>query len=159
MTPRAPIADLARATGLTPRTVRRHRDALVRRGLVEIVPMLDTSREPGLIVYNGYVMVKRREDLRLVRAPGLARVWTHYDPPAAAILGQVDTYAEARAVEQRLRAIPGVTRVVFTLPQGGAIATERLRGWIRAERERWNAGRRRGPSQASPEGFADLGGT
>ena len=29
------------------------------------------------------------------------------------------------------------TRIELTFPRGGAAATERLRGWVRAERERW----------------------
>ena len=98
---------------------------------------MDTSREPGLIVYAGTVNVEKRADLRRIRAPGLALVWTHYDPPAAAIVGRAASYAEAHEVERHLRELPGVTRVELTFPRGGALATDRLLAWVRAERERW----------------------
>jgi len=41
------------------------------------------------------------------------------------------------ALERHLRELPGVTHVELTFPRGGASATNRLPGWVRAERERW----------------------
>ena len=41
------------------------------------------------------------------------------------------------ALERHLRELPGVTRVELTFPRGGALATDRLLGWVRTERERW----------------------
>ncbi len=51
------------------------------------------------------------------------------------------TYAEAREVERHPCELPDVTRVELTFPRGGALATDRLRNWIRAERERWKVAR------------------
>jgi len=140
--PRSPLADLSRSTGLTPRTVRKRRDALVAKGLLIVTPVIDTSREPGRVVYSGYVRMDRRADLKRVRVPGLLLTWTHHDPPAAVILGHAASYAEAREVERTLGAIPGVTHVDVTFSRGAAFATDRLRGWIREEIERWDSLRR-----------------
>ena len=41
------------------------------------------------------------------------------------------------ALERHLRELPGVTRVELTFPRGGALATDRLLGWVRTERGRW----------------------
>ena len=141
--PRAPVSAVARQVGLSARTVRRRRDALYRRGLIRAFISLDASREPGEIVYGAYVSVERREDLRRVRARSAARVWTHYDPPAALLMGHVTTYAEAAEAEQQLRATPGAKGVMFSIPTGGSFAADRVRGWIRAERARWEGSGRR----------------
>ncbi len=140
--PRASISSLAREIGLSPRTVRKRRDDLYRRGLIRAFISLDASREPGVIVYGAYVSVDRRESLRTVRAPGAARVWTHYDPPAALLMGHVDTYSEAAEAEKQLNATPGAKGVMFSIPTGGSFATDRVREWIRAERRRWAASAR-----------------
>jgi len=136
--PRVPLRELARRTGLTARTVRKRRDALVAKHLLTVSPIIDTSREPGLIVYSGYVTVKRKSDLRHVRAPGLVWAWAHHEPPAAAIFGCAATYAEAQEAEHTLESLPGVTRVVLTVARGGGEAKQRLHEWIRAELARWN---------------------
>ena len=144
--PRASLRQLASAAGLTAKTVRHHRDRLVAKGLLEVAPILDTSREPGLIVYSGYVGVARAGDLQNVRVPGMGHVWIHHDPAAMAVLGRVSSYGEIIDVERQLRSMPGVTRVVVTVARGGAVATPRLRTWILAERERWRA-RAHGPDR------------
>ncbi len=135
--PRASLQALGATTGLTAKTVRNHRDRLLARGLLEVSPILDTSREPGLVVYSGYVGVERPEDLRKIRVPGMGHIWTHHDPPAMAILGHVSSYGEVLEVERQLRSVPGAAQVVVTVARGGAVAVPRLKAWIRAERERW----------------------
>lgn len=150
--PRTPLSSMARQVGLSARTVRKRRDALYRRGLVRAFISLDASREPGEIVYGAYVSVDRRENLRKVRARGAARVWTHYNPPAALLMGHVPTYSAAAEAERQLQATPGAKGVMFSIPTGGSFAAERVREWIQAERRRWglsgrtSGGRRRQPS-------------
>ena len=141
--PRAPLAELARATRLTARTVRKRRDDLVRKGLLHVSPIVDTSREPGLIVFSGYVMVERKSDLERIQAPGLGWVWTHHDPPAAAFFGRAATYGEVQETQRSLQSIRGVLHVDLTVARGGGIASRRLHRWIRAELKPWNRSRKR----------------
>ena len=135
--PRAPLADLARATQLSPRTVRKRRDSLVSKGLLGIIPNLDTSRESGLIVYSGHVATKTRADLDRLHLPGLSVLRQLFDPPAAWVIGHAATYAELQQVELKLLSIPGVISAQLVPSRGGALATERLRGWIQDELRAW----------------------
>lgn len=145
--PRATLAELAAATGLSARTVRNRRGRLVLQGLLHVSPNLDTSREGGLIVYSGYVSVERKQDLERVTAPGLVWVWAHHEPPAAAIFGLATTFAQVQEVETALRTTAGVNRVELTVSRGGADATARLHRWVGAELARWGRSRR-APSRA-----------
>lgn len=145
--PRAPLSELARASGLSARTVRRHRDALVRKGLINVVVNLDTSRETGLIVYSGYIAVRSREYLNRIRAPGLQIIHQLHEPPAAWALGHAPSLAGLQEVEATLRAIPGVMAVELVPSRGGAFANQRLHEWIRREIQRWQT--LRPPSSAA----------
>src|SRR5437773_2401452 len=50
--PRMPIRTLAERTGLSPKTVRRHRDALLRDGALTIEVHVRGARARGLLMYN-----------------------------------------------------------------------------------------------------------
>lgn len=141
--PRGTVRALAEATGLSERVVRERRDRMLASGDVAAFPMVDATREAGAIYYNAYVAARRAEDLRGFRFPNAQRVTTHHDPPAVFLAGFVRTYAEAHVAEERLRALPGAAHVSFTVPQGIALATPRLREWVDAQIARWDAARRK----------------
>lgn len=142
--PRASLAELSKATGLTARTVRGHRDALLRKGLLTILPNIDTSREPGLLVYSGYVVAAQATHLEQLHAPGMVVLSRLHQPPSAWITGHVPSYTELQEVEVDLRSTPGITSVDLVPPRGGAMATTRLHQWIRHELRMWQSQSRRG---------------
>ncbi len=67
--PREPLARIAERSGLTARTVRRHRDSLWAKGLVSVVPNLDTTGESGLLVYSGFVVATQKTVLGASASP------------------------------------------------------------------------------------------
>lgn len=130
---RAPVNRLSAATGLSPRTVRRHRQALVDSGVLVVSNHGDATQEPGLVYFSIHASLGPGGNAALVRAPGCEQVAVHHNPPGVFLVGAAPTYAAAHGVERRIRGIPGVERVHFAIPQGSAYSRERLRAWIRAE--------------------------
>ncbi len=131
--PSDPLTELAARTGLTPRTVKRRRESLVRRGLVRVLPGFNTSRESGLVLYSGQIVVGRVEDLGAVQIPGLYVMQRFSEPPAAWVFGHAPTVAKLQDIEAEIRETPAVLRAELTPCRGGAFARQRLRGWIRGE--------------------------
>jgi DNA-binding Lrp family transcriptional regulator len=136
------LSELAEATGLSARTVRKRRDHLLSRGQISLPPRLDTTREAGLIVYSGYVSAKFPKSLDQIDAPGLMVVRRLHDPPVALFMGYAETLAEVQSTELRLRGVPGVMEVDLRPSRHPAFATRRLHGWVRAEIKRWETARR-----------------
>jgi DNA-binding Lrp family transcriptional regulator len=135
--PRVSLRELARRTGLSERTVRRRREFLWTGQHVMVLPIIDTTQEPGLIVYAGYLAVKRLEDLDTISVPGLVIFRRLYHPPAAWFMGHAATFAELQAVERKLRGHPGVMGVDLGPTRAASMAHGRLHRWVRAEVRRW----------------------
>lgn len=141
--PRGSLLDVAASAGLSARTVRARRDRLFEDGDLMAFPSLDATQEAGAILYGAYVGVSHASDLRALRLTNAHRLLTHHSPPATFLYGFVRTYAEAHVAEEKLRALPGATRVHFTVPQGTFEARPRLRAWVDAEIRKWDRARRR----------------
>jgi DNA-binding Lrp family transcriptional regulator len=140
--PRASVRALAEACGLSARVVRERRDAMFARGDLMAFPSVDATREEGAILYNAYVGAQDAEAIKGFRFGNAHRIVTHHDPPGTFLVGYVRTYAETHVAEERLRAMPGVRDVTFSVPQGTLVARERLEGWVDAEIARWEKARR-----------------
>jgi DNA-binding Lrp family transcriptional regulator len=141
--PRATARALAARAGLSARTARARRDALLASGLLGVFPSVDATLEEGSILYNAYVALERPEDARALRLADAHRIVTHHAPPAVFLVGFVRTYAEAHVAEEKLRAAPGVRDVTFSVPQGTLVARDRVAAWTRAEIAKWDRARRR----------------
>ena len=152
--PGAPLRELAAACGLTARTVRTRRDKLLVTGGLFAFPELDTSREGGAILFGAYVRSTLVGGLDAIRLANSWRLNTHSEPPAAFLYGFVRTYAELRAVEQRLRSLPGVDEVLMLVPCGTHSANDRLRGWVRERVDFWERARGRVPPRFAEGGTA-----
>jgi DNA-binding Lrp family transcriptional regulator len=139
--PRGPLAGAAKRAGLTPRTVRDRRDRMYREGDLFAFPALDASQEVGTILYGAYVRTATAEDLRGVSLSNAWRLNTHHDPPATFVYGYVRTYAETRAVEEKLKQVPGALEVHFTVPQGTWAADDHLRDWVDERIRMWQRAR------------------
>jgi DNA-binding Lrp family transcriptional regulator len=135
--PRAPYSVQARRANVTPRTFRIHQSKLEAADALECVMLLDLAREPGLATYGIWLKVDASFDERSVELPRLwdRPHWTE-NPRGVYLLGSADNYFEARELELRLAALPGVVAAEPLVPAGGFFARERLLAWIRAEREK-----------------------
>lgn len=136
-TPRSPYSLQARHASVSPRAFRIHRSKLEAAGALECAMILNLEREAGLATYGIWLKVDETFDKKFVELP---RLWDrpHWttNPRGVYLLGSGDNYFEARELELRLRALPGVIGADPLLPAGGFFARERLLTWIRAERER-----------------------
>lgn len=156
--PRASLRELARRTGLSERTVRRRRESLWTRQHVMVIPIIDTTREPGLIVYAGYLAVKRLEDLDSISLPGFVIFRRLYHPPAAWFMGHAGTFAELQSIERKLKAHPGIVAVDLGPTRAAAMARGRLQRWVHAEVRRWDRFRRTSQRRgAMPKAALDPG--
>ena len=146
--PRAPYARHARYAHLAPRTVRTHTAKLERAHALACVMILNLEREAGLATYGIWLKVDGSFDERSVELPRLwdRPHWTRR-PRGVYLLGSAENYFEAREMELRLRALPGVVGADPLIPAGGWFARDRLLAWIRAERER----RYPSPPHAGPQ--------
>ncbi len=131
--PRASIQTLAGRTGLGPRTVRRHRAALIDRRQIAIDPVLRTPRIPGRLFYSLMIEVTDTRYLAAVAAragEGDAVLINHFDdPPLAYMFASSAGLVEQDELVRSIRAIPHVVDVTVVITREYAVAADRLVGW------------------------------
>ncbi len=144
--PRASVQDLAHTTGLSRKTVRLHRDALVRKKLLFVLPFLAGAKSPGFVMYRLFLWMPSTSipdrKRALAALPGTTfNAWTER-PAGLWLTGAGPTMGHVLEARDRAEAIPGVTRAEFDVFHRNEIFPERLEGWIRGEIGRWEAARR-----------------
>lgn len=151
--PRASLKELAAATGLSPKTVRRRRDAMFANGLFILFPVIHVARARGLVLYNAYAQgakVPSNAQRILSALPRCRLITTRTNPPGVWMIGWADSMAEVADVEARLRSLPGVERAGVIMRQRVDFAVDRIEGWIREELAKWAKLRRPGRSGSTP---------
>ena len=135
--PRASYSVKARTARLSARTVRVHQAKLDSTHALQCAMVLNLERETGLATYGIWLKVDASFDERSIELPRLwdRPHWTDH-PRGVYLLGSAESYFEARALELRLRELPGVVGADPLIPAGGLFLRERLLSWIRAEREK-----------------------
>ena len=113
--PRHETADLARLTGLSPKTATRHRDALRRSGALTIAPKLGILAGAGEVVYTSAIRGQVadgavREHLGEVHVLGRMAA-----PPSRFVLACATDLADLSTRTNALSALPGVQSVDVTL--------------------------------------------
>jgi DNA-binding Lrp family transcriptional regulator len=147
--PRASLKEVAAATGLSAKTVRRHRDAMFANGLFILFPVIHVARARGLVLYNAYAQGAKvpPDAQRILSAlPRCRLITTRTNPPGVWMICWADSMAEVADMEARLRALPGVERAGIIMRQRVDFAVDRLEGWIREEIAKWS----RRPSTDGP---------
>ena len=144
--PRTPVQDLAVASGLSRKTVRLRRDALVRKRLLYVLPLLTGAKAPGFVLYRLFLWTAsgsfRDRERILAALPGsVLNAWTE-KPAGLWLSGTAPTMEHVLRFRDTAESIPGVTRAEFDVFVRNEIFPERLEGWIRAELHRWEARRR-----------------
>ncbi|HYM41067.1 MAG TPA: winged helix-turn-helix transcriptional regulator [Thermoplasmata archaeon] len=145
--PRTPVQELASATGLSRKTVRLHREALVRKKLLNVLPFLAGAQAPGFVLYRLFLWMPSTsvgDRQRILGAlPGtIFNAWTE-EPAGLWLAGAAPTMAHLLRLRDQAERLPGILRVEYDVFLRNEPFPERLEGWIRAELERWETGRRR----------------
>jgi len=138
--PRVSLKELAAATGLSPKTVRRRRDAMFANGLFILFPVIHVARARGLVLYNAYAQgakVPSNAQQILSAMPRCRLITTRTNPPGVWMICWADSMAEVADEEAGLRELPGVERAGIIMRQRVDFAVDRIEGWIREELERW----------------------
>ena len=144
--PRSSVQKIAEITGLSRKTVRRHRDDLFRRGVFRALPLLAGARSPGLVIYRLFIrspsitFADRQRILGTLPDTYLA-AWTE-GPPGLWLAGGAPTMAAALHDRDRAERLLGVTHAEFDVFVRNEYFPERIEGWIREELAKWDARRR-----------------
>ena len=148
--PRMPIRTLAERTGLSPKTVRRHRDALLREGAFTIEVHVRGARARGLLLYNLWLTLPhlpaRDRHAILTKLPRCVVVNVMQEPPAIYLFCRADAYSDVLADEAMAKELAGTDRSGLVFPLDTAFAMDRLESWIDAELARWSTRRGAGPT-------------
>jgi len=131
--PLASIEELSGATGLSPKTVRKHLTDLIRREAIFVVPRLGLPTDSGVLVYN-LVIGGTAPFSALKRTIGDA-VLIHEtkDPRRLYLFCRADNLGELTATTHALERLPGVESVQLSLNREMIMATDYVHGLIREE--------------------------
>jgi len=150
--PRMPIRTLAERTGLSPKTVRRHRDALLRDGAFTIEVHVRGARARGLLLYNLWLTLPhlpaRDRHAILTKLPRCVVVNVMQEPPAIYLFCRADAYSDVLADETMAKELAGTDRFGLVFPLDTAFATDRLESWVDAELARWSSRRGAEPTRS-----------
>lgn len=129
--PRGTQAAWCRRAQVSPRTFRRRLARLEADHRLDHSVILDLRHERGLATYGVWLKLTSDFDESALRSYPLwdRPHWTG-DPRGVYLLGCADNYAQAREIELRLGALPGVESAEPLIPAGGFFARERVLGWL-----------------------------
>ncbi len=145
-TPRMPVQDLASATGLSRKTVRLHRDALVRKRLLSVMPLVTGAKSPGFVMYRLFLWmpstsIADRERVLAALPNTTFTAWTE-NPAGLWLIGAAPRMSDALQDRDRADRLPGITRSEVDVFLRNEIFPEKLEGWIREQLARWDQRRR-----------------
>jgi len=150
--PRMPIRRLAERTGLSPKTVRRHRDALLRDGTLTIEVQIRGAKARGHLLYNLWLTLPhlpaRDRQAILTKLPRCVVVTVMQEPPSIYLFCRATSYSDVLADEAIAKELAGTDRSGLVFPLDTAFATDRLEGWIDAELARWASRRGTEPTRS-----------
>ena len=134
--PRIPIGDLTESTGLSPKTVRKHLDRVLRDELLFITPRLGALADSGELVYTLAVFgTIGMGELRRVLGDAFP-VNELKEPPARYLLCRGSDIGDVMSKTQVLGKLPGVTSVAVSLNREIIVGTGFLRRLVREQIER-----------------------
>ncbi len=130
--PRASVSDLARRSGLSPRTARQRRNALLEPRRALVIPKLEYGASPGVVLFD--LLVRLTHPIPLEPAENLvpsgAVLRMNPAPPAVFLLCAARSVQEIADTEYTVRQLPDVRSAIVRFPRQRAFAVERLGRWI-----------------------------
>ena len=134
--PRRPLQELTEATGLSPKTVRKHLERLLREELLFITPRLGSLGDSGELVYTTAVFgAVPMADLR--RALGdVFLINELQDPPARFLLCRGIDLGDVTTRIARVGKLPGIASVNVSLNREIILSPDLLRRLVRERIEK-----------------------
>ncbi len=144
--PRIPVQDLASATGLSRKTVRLHRDGLVRKKLLYVLPLLAGAKSPGFVMYRLFLWmpstsIADRERVLAALPNTTFNAWTE-KPAGLWLTGAAPRMSDVLQYRDRAERLPGITRSEVDVFVRNEVFPEKVEGWIREHLARWDQRRR-----------------
>ncbi|MGB1696834.1 MAG: winged helix-turn-helix transcriptional regulator [Thermoplasmatota archaeon] len=136
--PRATVSNLCERTGLSAKTVRAHRAAMVARGEVKIDPIIRPPNTPGRLYYNLSVHGPKAPK---VESPLAITLETFESPPATYLLATAKNLQEQMTFLRELELREDVSNVNVMMTHRFAMASARLVGWCNEKLEEWEKAR------------------
>jgi len=137
-----PVRTLADRVRLSPKTVRRHRDAMIRDGTLTVETSLSGARAQGLLLYNMYLVLPRLPPTErhqiLTKLPRCVAVSVMAEPPSIYVFCRASTFAEVLHDEVTAKEIAGPEQAGLVFPIATAYAAERIEAWVDEETARWD---------------------
>jgi len=134
--PRAPIDQLASATGLSPKTVRKHLGRLTRSEAIYVVPQLGFLQDSGEVVYH-LVVAGTATFADLKRVIGdVELIHETQDTPKKYLFCRAESLGELTSKNHALERLPGVTSVQVSLNREMMFGTEFVHRLVRERIEK-----------------------
>jgi len=129
--PRAPIDELSSSTGLSPKTVRKHLNGLIRSEAIYVVPRLGFLKDSGEIVYH-LVVAGNASFASVKRVLGDAElIHETQDTPKKYLFCRADSLGEMTSKNHALERLPGVASVQVSLNREMMFGTEFVHRLVR----------------------------
>lgn len=136
--PRATVSQLCERTGLSTKTARAHRAAMISRGEVKIDPIIRPPNTPGRLYYNLSIHGPKAPK---VESPLAITLETFESPPATYLLATAKNLQEQMTFLRELELRPDVTEVNVMMTHAFSMAPARLVGWCNEKLEEWEKAR------------------
>ncbi|HEV8594198.1 MAG TPA: winged helix-turn-helix transcriptional regulator [Thermoplasmata archaeon] len=139
--PRARIRALAEATGLSPKTVRKHLAALTRAGVISILPRLGSLTGAGDLVYHLAVHgTAPMPELRRVLGDAVLIHETR-EPPLQYLFCRASGLGELTAKTRAAGRVPGIESVQVTLNREMLVGTRFVHRLVQERIDAWSQAR------------------
>lgn len=131
--PKMPFGELAKLTGLSPKTVRKHLDLLLETKAISIEPRLGALTDSGELIYQ--LLISGRVGMKEVREIMGETALTHHtqEPPMKYVLCRGSSLTDVTAKTRALEKVPGVESVTLLLNREVLVSTDLRHSLIRAE--------------------------
>jgi len=129
--PRGSVEELSVATGLSPKTVRKHIDGLIRDESIFIVPRLGSLTDSGEVLYH--LLVSGTAPLPEVRRALGDAILIHEtaEPPRRYLFCRADSLGDLTTRTHAVERLPGVSSVEVTLNREMLLGLRYVHGLVR----------------------------
>jgi DNA-binding Lrp family transcriptional regulator len=131
--PKLPFGDLVKATGVSPKTLRKHLEYLIGSKTISIEPCLGSLSDSGELIYQLLVSgtISMSEVRRVVGEAALTHYTQH--PPMKYVLCRGSSLNEVLMKTRTLEQTEGVKSVIISLTKEIFVSTQFRHSLIRAE--------------------------
>ncbi len=137
--PRLPATDVAQMCRLSPKTVRKRRQALVSERHLTVVPLLNAQAAPGITLFELTLKFDAAMSPDRLRVLVNNATLLHHRPDGlgAYFFCWAKSAGEAFEEQRRLERLPNVDIVHLHFPRSRGVASERVKTWIDEARAVW----------------------